>query len=52
MRRFQKEAQANKWAESRMRELGISVPRKVAAAGRSYVGRMKRWGNNIKRAQG
>ena len=51
MRRFQKEQQANEWAERRMRELGISVPRKVAAAARSYVSRMKRWGNNIRRAR-
>lgn len=50
MRRFQKEAAANKWAENRMRELGIPVPRKEAAKGKRYVRRMKRWGNNIKKA--
>lgn len=48
MRRFQKEAQAEAWAGLRMRELGISVPRKVAAKGRRYVARMKNWGDKIK----
>ena len=51
MRRFQKERQAEEWATRRMRELGISVPRKVAAAGRAYVSRMKRWGDNIRRSK-
>ena len=51
MRRFEREAQAETWATARMRELGISVPRKVAAAGRSYVRRMKRWGDNLRRAK-
>lgn len=51
MRRFEREAQANEWAERRMRELGISVPRKVAAAGRAYEHRMKRWGDNIRRGR-
>lgn len=52
MRRFQKEAAANQWAEKRMRELGIPVPRKKAAKGKRYVARMKRWGNNIRKAGG
>lgn len=51
MRRFQKELQAETWATARMRELGISVPRKVASAGRSYVDRMKRWGDNIRKGR-
>lgn len=51
MRRFEKEQQAEAWAASRMRELGIAVPRKVAAAGRFYVARMKRWGDNIRRSK-
>jgi len=49
MRRFEKERQAEEWATERMRELGFSVPRKVAAAGRRYVARMKRWGDNIRK---
>jgi hypothetical protein len=51
MRRFQREAQANEWAERRMRELGVSVPRKVAAAGRAYERRMKQWGDNIRKSR-
>lgn len=51
MRRFEKERQAEEWATRRMRELGFSVPRKVVAAGRRYVSRMKRWGDDIKRAK-
>jgi hypothetical protein len=51
MHRWEREAQANEWAERRMRELGIPVPRKVAAAGRAYEKRMKRWGDNIKRGR-
>lgn len=50
LRRHEKESQANRWAEGRMRELGIPVPRKTVAAGRSYERRMKRWGDNIRRA--
>lgn len=51
MRRFAREAQAEAWATARMRELGFSVPRAVAAAGRTYVARMKRWGDNIRKAK-
>lgn len=49
LRRFEKEAQANKWAERRMRELHIPVPSKVAAKGRSYARRMKSWGDSIRK---
>lgn len=49
LRRFAKEQQANRWAENRMRELGVSVPRKTSAAGSRYVKRMKSWGDNIKK---
>ena len=48
MRRFQKEEAANRYAARRMRELGVSIPRKVAASGRRYVARMKRWGDAIR----
>lgn len=51
MRRFERERQAEDWATARMRELGYSVPRKVAAAGRRYVSRMKRWGDKIRRSR-
>lgn len=47
MRRHEKERQANEWAERRLRELGIPVPRRMAARGKAYVARMKRWGKNI-----
>lgn len=52
LRRHQKETQANRWAEGRMRELGVAVPRKTVAAGRSYERRMKRWGDNIRKGGG
>ena len=51
MRRFEKELAANRFAERRMRELGIPVPRSEASKGRAYVARMKRWGNNISKAR-
>ena len=47
MKRWEREEQAEAYARESMRQLGISVPRKVAARGRLYVGRMKRWGRNI-----
>lgn len=49
LRRWECELQANRWAEDVMRSYGISVPRNVAAAGRSYERRMKRWGDNIRK---
>lgn len=51
LRRFEKEALANKFAETRMRELGIAVPRVAASKGRAYVRRMKRWGKNISKSK-
>ncbi len=51
LRRWQCELQANRWAENVMKGHGISVPRAVASAGRSYERRMKRWGDNIRRAK-
>jgi len=51
LRRFECEAQANSWAAERMRLLGISVPRKTAGKGRTYVSRMKRWGRNIRKGR-
>ena len=47
MKRWEKEASAETWANNRMKELGISVPRKTRALGKQYVARMKRWGKNI-----
>lgn len=44
IRRFEKEAAAEKFAADRMRANGIPVPRKVAAEGRDYVAWMKRHG--------
>lgn len=46
-KRYEREAGANWYAERRMRELGIPVPRVTAAKGRQYVSRMKRWGRHI-----
>jgi hypothetical protein len=46
-KRWEKEDGANRFAENRMRELGIAVPRGEAQKGRRYVGRMKRWGSAI-----
>ncbi len=51
-KRWQKEEGANRFAENRMRELGIPVPRVAAGKGRAYVGRMKRWGKAISTAAG
>lgn len=51
LRRYECEAQANQWAARQMRELGVSVPRKVAGKGRAYVRRMKRWGKNIRKGR-
>lgn len=50
LRRYECELQANRWAEAKMRAYGISVPRKTVSAGRAYERRMKRWGDNIRRA--
>lgn len=51
MRRFQREANAEKFATNLMRSLGISVPRIAVSRGKTYVKRMKRWGDSIKRGK-
>ena len=50
LKRWEKEDAANRFAELRMRQLGIPVPRVTAQSGRRYVRRMKRWGKNISKA--
>ncbi len=47
LRRFEKEAQANAFAETRLRELGVPVPRSTARKGRAYVARFKRFGDAV-----
>ncbi|MEP7059106.1 MAG: hypothetical protein ABI828_00120 [Actinomycetota bacterium] len=49
-RRWQVEAEAEAWAQERMAELGLEPPPEIVDAGRAYVARMKRWGDNISRA--
>jgi len=49
-RRWQVEAEAEAWAQERMAALGVESPPEIVDAGRSYVARMKRWGDNISRA--
>ncbi|MEA2581401.1 MAG: hypothetical protein QOE83_2293 [Actinomycetota bacterium] len=49
-RRWQVEAEAEAWAQERMAHLGVEAPAEVVEAGRAYVARMKRWGDNISRA--
>ena len=44
-RRFEREAEAERWAKTRMRELGVPVPRAEVAAGHAYIDRMKRHGD-------
>ena len=51
MKRWQKEAAAEKFATDLMREIGITVPRQAVAAGKRYVSRMKRWGKNISKGR-
>ncbi len=51
-RRWQVEAEAEAWAQERMSELGLESPPEIVEAGRAYVARMKRWGDNISRAAG
>lgn len=51
MLRWQREEAANQFAERRMRELGVPVPRTAASKGRGYVRRMKRWGTAISKAR-
>lgn len=51
LRSYECEAKAEEYATNKMREWGISVPRKVASLGKSYVKRKKRHGDNIKRGR-
>lgn len=44
-RRYLREQEANTWAERRMRELGVPVPRDRVQRGQAYVARMKAWGD-------
>ena len=44
-RRFEIEAEAERWAQNRMRELGVPIPRKEVAAGKAYVDRLKAHGD-------
>ena len=50
-RRWQVEAEAEAWAQRRMHELGVEVPAIEVERGQVYIARMKRWGDNISRAQ-
>lgn len=47
MKRWEREAAANRYAAERMRAYGLSIPRKVTHSANAYVGRMARWGRNI-----
>jgi len=49
--RWQQEAGAEKFANDKMKEFGVSVPRKTKAMGVSYVRRKKRHGDNIRRGR-
>jgi hypothetical protein len=45
--RYEREAAAEGWANQRMRELGVPVPRKTRQLGKSYVAWTKSWGDNV-----
>jgi hypothetical protein len=47
-RRYIQEAQAERFAQEKLREYGIPIPRKCVASGQRYVARKKRHGDNIK----
>jgi hypothetical protein len=47
MKRWQREKSATEWSYKRMRELGVSIPRKSRRDYNNYVARMKSWGKNI-----
>ena len=51
MKRWQQEKAANDFAERRMRDIGIPLPRAEVARGRAYVRRMKRWGKAISKGR-
>ena len=47
LKRWEQEEQAEKFANDKMKELGVSVPRKTKLRGIDYVRRKKRHGENI-----
>lgn len=51
LRTFEKEALAERFANDKMKEFGISVPRKTRALGKDYVRRRKQWGDNIRKGR-
>jgi len=50
-RSFKREQIAEDFANKKMKELGIRIPRKVRASGVAYVKRKKRHGDNIKKSK-
>lgn len=44
---YEREAAAEKWADQRLRELGVPVPRKTRQLGKDYVARKKRRGDRV-----
>ena len=51
LRTFEKVALAERFANDKMKEFGISVPRKTVALGKDYIRRRKRWGDNIRKGR-
>jgi len=49
-RRWELEAEAEAWAQQRLRELGVELPEASVKAGKAYVARMRSWGDHISRA--
>ena len=49
LRSFERESKAEEFANNKMKEWGISIPRKTRALGKDYVRRKKRHGDNIRR---
>jgi hypothetical protein len=49
-RRWELEAEAEAWTQRRFVELGVELPEASVQAGRAYVSRMRRWGDNVARA--
>lgn len=47
LRRYEREAEAERYATESLRAYGIAVPRKAVAKGRAYIGRWKRTGKRI-----
>lgn len=51
LRRYEREAQAEKYARDSFRDYGIPTPRKNVALGNAYVKRFKKFGDKIKHAK-